>query len=92
MGTNDARSQCADSPLSLGIVILRQVGILFFWFPSVCFSMTPDDKKDLRMPSLDRRAKRKIVVFPLFLFWQVGKEEGGGKEEEEEEEAGEKEE
>lgn len=35
--------------------------------------MTPDDKKDLIMPSLDRRAKRKIVVFLLFVYWQVGK-------------------
>ena len=60
-----------------------KVEIIFLVLFSICFSMTPDDKKDLIMLSLDRRTKRKIVVFLLFVLCQVGKEE----EEDEEEDA-----
>jgi hypothetical protein len=37
--------------------------------------MTPDDKRDLIMPSLDRRTKRRSLSFLLFVLCQVGKEE-----------------
>jgi hypothetical protein len=50
----------------------------------VSLSMTPDDKRDLIMPSLDRRTKGRSLSFLLFVLCQVGKEEKGEEEEEEE--------